>query len=374
MMKMSNLKSLLFLMAASLLLLSCSQKVENKIEESAFIQLSTQQFELNQMQLGKVKTTVFERVVYANGMIVPLPNGSARLNAPIQGTILRVHCKEGQRVEKNQSLIEIGGVDLLDLQKEFAIVSAGLKRLKVDYERIKLLYDAKATTEKEFVLAEAEYKASLANYNGLKLKIQSVGLSPSKVENGDFLTSYGLKSPISGIVTQLQARLGQHLNAQSEILDIIDSDLLQVKLAIFPQDISSIQPGQLVRIKMSGKEADYQGSIQAVGVALDEDSKSVTCYASFVDAKIPGIISNMFVESEIVIRYDTVQAIPKSALIKSENDYYVLSLVNQEEDLYQFSKQLVRIGKENRDFVEVLDNKIDGLVLTKGAYTINLSE
>ncbi len=371
---MKTLKHFLYLSITTFMLFACGNNLENPDKKTDFIEISNQQFTSNDMQLGKADKRVFENIVKSNGMIITLPGGNAKVNAPINGLISNIYINNGQFVQKNQVLLEIGGIEIIDLQKEFAIASANLKRLKTDYERIKLLFDEKATSEKEFILAEAEYKATLANYNGLKLKIESVGLSSSKIENGDFYTSYLLKSPINGYIFNLKAFIGSNVGVQNELLEIVNTDLLQVKLSVFSDDISKIKAGQEVRVKISGSNNSFYGKINAVGVAFDDDTKSIPCFASVSDKKLVNPIANMYVEADIITGSDTVNALPKSALIKSENSYYILLLNKQDSNKYSFTKQAVSIGREYKDFCEILENISDGLILTKGGYYIAIDQ
>jgi cobalt-zinc-cadmium efflux system membrane fusion protein len=371
---MGTTRKILFAAASAFLMFACGNKHENAENEPGSIEISNQQFTINGMQLGKVEKRVFENVVKSNGIIIPLPNGSAKVNAPINGLIIRVNCNNGQFVQKDQILAEIGGADILDLQKEFAIIAANLKRLKSEFERIKFLHGEKVSSEKEYILAEAEYNALLANYNGLRLKIESIGLSSARIELGEFYSSFYLKAPIDGYISNLKANIGVNVGSQNELLEIVNPDLLQIKLSVFPNDISTIKKGQAVRIKTTNSNYEILGEINAVGVTIDEVSKSIYCFASIIDKKFFNRIANMYVESEIITHVDTVYGIPKSALIKSENKYYVLTLSKQDKDKYIFTKNEVSIGRENNEFFEILENQINGLILIKGGYNITLDE
>lgn len=369
---MPSIRKIFFVTAALSILFACGNKEENAEKEPGLITISNQQFAFNDMQLGKVEKRVFENVVQSTGVIIPLPDGSAKVTAPIHGLITKVHCNYGQFVKKNQVLAEIGGVDILDLQKDFATVSSNFTRIKSEYDRITLLYGEKVSSEKEFILAKAGYKASLAEYNGLKLKIESVGLSPESVENGEFYTSYYVKAPIDGYISYLNAAIGSSVGAQNEIVEIVNPDLLQIKLSVFPKDIHLVRKGQGVRIKTTSSNKDVLGEIYAVGISIDPESKSIYCFANITDRKFSNRIANMYFESEIVTHLDTVYAIPQGSLIKKENEYYVLAFHNRDKDNYFFTKQKVDLGRESHGFFEVIDNKIDGMILTKGVYGLNI--
>lgn len=368
---MKTLKYLPFFVAASLILFSCGKKQESAVQESNLVEITKQQFATDSMQLGKIETKDFESIVKCNGSIVSLPNGMAKLNAPVNGIIKAIHCHSGQSVASNQALIEITGNEIIDMQKEFAEVSANFKRTKNEYERVKALYNEKVTSEKDFIFAESDYKTSMAKYNGLKLKIESIGLSTSKIENGEFYASYTLKSPISGYISKLKASIGSYVDSQTELLEIINPSMLQIKLSVFATDIAELKKGQSVHFK-SAKAEDYNSAtLTSIGVSLDNDTKSIECYASLTDKKLTNAIANEFIECEIITNVNTAIALPSEAIIKTETANVILVLEKQENEIYYFKKVDVKLGKQQNGFSEIMDNTIEGSVLTKGAYNIN---
>ena len=268
--------------------------------------------------------------------------------------------------------MEISGFELIDLQKEFAVNAARLKQLKKDYDRNQQLYHEKPKSEKDLMATEAEYKSTLATYNGLKLKIESLGLPLARVEAGDFFSSYPLRAPISGYIFQSAAAIGTNVEAQNMLLKIINPQLLQIKLEVFPNKISQIKKGQEVLLTTAEADSLFRGTISSIGVGIDQETKSIPCFASIKGKGRVLPVENMFVQADIVVRAEMVQALPKSALIKTENNYYVLQLQKQEAGRFTFEKKAVRTGREYENYVEILNNDITGQVLTQGAYYVQV--
>ncbi len=368
---MKTLKQFLYFAAVTFILFSCGKKQESAEQKSNFVEITKQQFATDNMQLGKIETKPFESTVKCNGSIVSLPNGMAKLNAPVNGVVKAIHCHSGQSVTRNQALIEISGNEIIDTQKEFAEASANFKRTKNEYERVKSLYNERVTSEKDFILAESDYKTSMAKYNGLKLKIEAIGLSTSKIEDGEFYASYTLRSPIIGYISNLKANIGSYVDSQTELLEIINPAMFQIKLAVFATDIANLKKGQTVRFKSANAKDFNLATLTSIGVSLDNDTKSIECYASLTDKKLTNAIGNEFIECEIITSVDTANALPSDAIIKTETANVILVLAKQENEIYYFKKVEVLVGKQQNGFSEILGNKIDGSVLTKGAYNIN---
>jgi len=367
---METIKRTLYLAAAAFVMFACSSKQEVAEKESGLIEITNQQFETDSMQLGTIETRLFENIVKCNGTIVPLPNGMAKLNAPVNGIIKSINCANGESVSSNQPLIEIAGNEIIEIQKEFAEAAANYMRLKSEYERVKSLYNEKVTAEKDFVSAETEFKASMAKYSGLKLKIEAIGLSTSKIENGEFYSSYHLKSPIKGYISNFNASIGSYIDSQVELLEIINPDMLQVKLAVFANEVANLRKGQTVRFKYNNT-GNYQfATISSIGVAIDNETKSINCYATITDKRAINPIAYEFVESEIVTGTDTVKALPNDAIIKTESGYAILVLEKQQDNGYSMKKVDIIIGNKHNGYTQVLTDIGSYKVLTKGLYNI----
>jgi membrane fusion protein, heavy metal efflux system len=296
----------------------------------------------------------------------------ANVSAPVSGIVKSFNCYNGQSVETYQPLIEITGNEIIDIQNDFAEASANYNRLKSEYERIKSLYNENVTSEKDFILAETGFKTAMAKYNGLKLKIEAIGFSVSKSENGVFYDSYSIKSPIGGRISNLKANIGSYIDTQTELLEIINPDMFQLKLSVFAKDIIHLKKGQSVRFKSINDPNAQYATINSMGVAIDNETKSVECYAVITNKVQTNAIANEFIEAEIVTDIDTVTALPTSAIIKNEDGYYILVQNKLEDGKYLFNKVEVKTGRQHKGYTEINQPKVDGMILTNGVYNISL--
>jgi cobalt-zinc-cadmium efflux system membrane fusion protein len=370
---MKFIKQLLIFATVSFVFSDCGSKSQEPAEEPTdLVEITNLQFLTDSMQLGEIEKRVFESTVKCNGTIVPLPDGKAKVNALFQGVVSRILCENGQYVQVNQPLIEVTGNEILDIQNAFAEASANYKRLKSEYERIKSLYHEKVTSEKDYIQAEAEYKTALSRYTGLKIKIETIGFSAAKIENGEVYAFYSIKSPINGMVSNLTATIGSYLDTRTELFEVINPERFQVKLSVFAKDISALKKGQSVRLKSTNTEDIRVATLSSLGIIIDDDSKTIDCYALMADKTASDFVANEFVEAEIITNKDTVKALPSGAIIRNEQGYFILVLNRQEDENYFFSKVEVKPGRLHEGFTEISDSKIEGLILTNGVYNISL--
>jgi len=351
---------------------ACGHRQEPAEQASGLIEITRRQFMADSMQLGDVETKTFERMVRCSGSIVPRPNGIATVNAPVSGIIKNLYCHNGQPVRKEQSLLEITGNEVIDMQEQFAEASASYQRLKNEYERTQSLYADKIISEKEFIRAESEYRTSLSKYNGLKMKMTAMGFSISAIEKGTFYASYTIKTPIPGIISNLDAHIGSYIDAQSELLEVIDPNLFQLKLSVFASDLASLTEGQTVRFQTADADESCLATLRSIGVAMDDQTKTVDCYASIMDRTSANRVANGFVEAEIITSTDSMSALPDEAIMKTETGHVVLVLDRQEDDTWYFTPVKVTVGRQHNGYSEIVADNIPEKVLIKGVYHINL--
>lgn len=370
---MNTIKHFSFFIIIAFIGVACSNTTsETSGLESGLIVISNQQFITDSMKLGKIEPKIFESIIRCNGIIVPTPDGMATISASVNGQVKHIYCYDGQWVETNQILIEIAGNEVFDLQKEFAEASASYQRNTKDFERVKSLYSEKVTSEKEFLLAETEFKTAMARYNGLKLKIETIGFSASTIENGEFYLSYNIKSPVKGYVSNLKNCLGSFVDSHTELLKIVNPEFFQVKLSIFPSDLGVLKKNQAVRIRPLNSNRVTEAVLRSIGVLVDTETRSVECYAGITNSNQNSPAAFEYVEAEIITATDTVMALPSEAIIKTENGTFVLMLYEQKEDNFYFKKVEVTAGKQFNKFSSVSKHAIDGLILTGGVYNIAL--
>jgi len=366
--------SALILTILSVMLFSCKNKPVETVEpDSGLIEITKAQFESEKMEFGEPTLSPFSELVHFTGTIIPSVNGRAQISLPTQGVITRIFCKPGQLIGKGAVLFEVSGNEFIDMQKDFAESAALLQRLKSDYERQKDLNAENIGTKKEFILAESAYNAEKAKLNALKIKLQNIGLDIAQVEGGVFYNSFSLKAPIKGYVTGITTTIGQYVEPQQTIAEIIDSESFQLKLNVFEKDISKVKIGQSVEFYLSGSNTEkFTAKINSAGKMINYETKSIDCFAELENFEKAQLVSNQFIEGEIIIASDSVLSIPEAAVLKAENENFVLTFEKEDGDLFYLSKSKVTTGRRNNGFVEITEMPDSKKILIKGVYNLRI--
>lgn len=354
------------------MIISCNKPQETVETESQsdLIEITQQQFDLDKMELGKIEQNEFFDIVKCNAIIVSQTNGIANLSIPISGIVNNIRTNVGQLVSQGQVLIDLTGNELIDLQKDFGETSAILDRLTIEYERTKSLYIEKVATEKDYILAQSEYNSTKAKYNGLKMKLDALGLSANNIKEGNYYKNFQLKSPISGYVTNIKTTIGSFVEPQNTLIEIINPKKIQVKLSVFQDDIQKIRIGQKVNIKSNSAENEYVATIKSIGKTIDDNTKSIECYAELEDVNISNPITNVVLGADIIINKYNSDALPSDAVFQTDDINYILVLDHKDKDIYYFKKEEIKIGTKTKDYIEIKNSISKENIITKNIYNI----
>jgi len=360
-----------------LLIQACSEpavQTENETNSNeSLIEISQQQFDAESMEIGGLTLQKFDEAVSCNGYLAAPADAIAQINTPISGIVQSIRCDIGDNVQKGQVLLTLSSNELLTLEQNFVESSSKLKKAKADYERNQALFNENIGSQKDFLNSENEYKTTLATYQSLKLKLELLNLNPSKIEQGEFVSTFPILAPISGYVTVMDAVLGEFSMQQNKIIEIVNVKHLIVKLSVFEKDISKLQLGQTVQFNsLNEKNTIHSATLAAIGKAIDESSKTITCLAEIKYEPNDNLINNTFVEANIVVDQTEAKAIPTNAIIKSGKDYYVFILEKKEGNSYFLKPEKVETGRISNGFTEILSGVENEKIITAGVYNLRI--
>ncbi|MCF6171130.1 MAG: efflux RND transporter periplasmic adaptor subunit [Bacteroidales bacterium] len=328
---------------------------EEVLSSDGLIQLTRKQFETDGMRTGEPVMANFGGKVKCYGYITTPPNGMAQISARISGLVDAVYCLPGDYVKKGKVLCMLSTNELIVLQQDFAVTSAKLASLKAGYERVRALYDEKIGSEKEYIATESEYKAMQAKYQALKLRLQMLNLEPSKIEAGELYPRFPVIAPISGYITSLNIVLGQFVEQQTVLMDIVDVKQLQLQLSVFENDLDKLKTGQRIRFTSLGKPGTTHFAVlSSIGKSVGTASKTIPCIARIDMEEGAHHINNSYVEATIILSNREAKSLPDEAIVKSGDEYFVFVVEKSDGQSYFLRKVKVNIGSKSDGFTEIV--------------------
>ncbi|WP_053971037.1 efflux RND transporter periplasmic adaptor subunit [Mangrovimonas sp. ST2L15] len=366
---MKYLYSLLLL----LFVVSCKSNPEEapvaeSNESSHELEITREQFQGESMALGQLSEYHFQETVQVNGMIDVPPHNKSNITTFMGGYVTKTPLLVGDLVKKGQLLVTLENTEYVEIQQQYLEAAEKLTFLKSEYERQKTLFDENITSQKNYLQAESNYKSNLAHYNGLKKKLEMMNLSPKSVEEGHISKSINLYAPISGSVSKVNISNGNYVSPADTIMEIVDTDHIHLELSVFEKDIMKIKKGQTIQFKIPEASNDiYTAEVHLVGTTIDENTRRVQVHGH-LNKEEANFIVGMYVEAYISVSQKTAKGLPNEAIIKTENEAYVLTLAETTETAYYFEKTEVPLGETYEQTTEILNpDKLKGKdILIKG--------
>lgn len=354
---MKNLYILLFLLIFS----ACDNQTKNTNNETKAsvnnneITINKQQFESEKMQLGKLTEHAFNSVVKTTGMIDVPPENKASVSTFMGGYVTKIPLLIGDKVTKGQLVASLKNIDYIEMQQQYLEVAEQINYLKNEFERQKTLFDEKITSQKNYLKAKSEYKSSLATYNGLRQKLQMMNINPNDVEQGKITSTINLYAPINGSVTKVNVSNGTFVSSESELLEIINTDHIHLELSVFEKDILKIKKEQKMQFKVPEASTKiYEAEVHLVGTTIEKD-RTIKVHGHINDDEKTNFITGMFVEASIITNTKTSISIANTALIKNDENYFLLVLKAQQNGIYSFDKVKLDIGLQDESYTEILN-------------------
>jgi cobalt-zinc-cadmium efflux system membrane fusion protein len=335
------------------------------------ILISKEQFQTGGMQVSEVNMQNFNEEVKCNGYILASKTGFAQISSPVSGIVESIHYSLNDYVIKGKVLFQLLSDDFMTLQHDYAESSAKKEKLRADYERIKALYAESIQAKKDFITIESEYKAIQAKNYTARLRLEQMGLNVSRIDAGEFYTSFPVIAPINGYIVTQNLAIGQFIEPQKVLSEMVDTDQLQLQLSVFENDISKLKTGQTVQFESLRQPGIHSAVLISMGKNIDTDTKTILCIAQITKDRNAGFINKSYVNASVCTNRLKLKALPNEAILKAGNDNFVLQAEGMKDNQYQFKKVKVTPGLQSNAFTEIKDLPLGVKVLSKGAYYLS---
>ena len=373
------MKNKLIIFGISVFLFSCSggkqvDELQETANDSASIFLTNAQIEGGEITWGKLENHLFDGEIKTTGSLEVHPSDKAAIHAFLGGFVRELYVHEGQYVSKGSSIFRVEHPDFIQLQQEYLEASAALTYLQSDYERQKQLANEQATSTKNYLKAEAEFKSLKAKKNGLKERLTLIGFSISTVESGQISASVLIKSPISGYVSAVHVSRGSYIDPLDLAVEVVGTENVHVALDVFEKNIAAIQPNQRVTFRLPDfGNSVFEGKVLLVGKTISGEKRVIPVLASIVSSDKSDLIPGMFVDATIYMSQKKALALPENAIVKQGAKKFILIQTEVSAKGKSVVKKEVKTGETKHGFTEVLNaSELDAdlICITNGAFGI----
>ncbi|MCL0106548.1 efflux RND transporter periplasmic adaptor subunit [Peptococcaceae bacterium] len=263
-------------------------------------------------------------------------------------------------VENAEVQLQRANLALEAKKAELAAAEAAYQNAVKNLNRMKILRDADAVTQKEYENAELVAEQAEAKFTAAKT---AVDLAKSDIRAAELaleqaianLNDTRIKSLISGVIANCNVKVGQLVSPGIPLIEVHKIDPIYVHIDIPQDNIKDVKVGQSVNVKvLAYPDKNFEGTVVAVEQVLDKKARSFG-----VKIHVPNrerlLKPGMSCEVEINVGTIEVLAVPQHALFSKDDKKYVFVIENN-----KVKSRQVETGRLINGMVEVKSGLSEG--------------
>jgi RND family efflux transporter MFP subunit len=275
--------------------------------------------ELSAVDVETVRLASIDRTVFVSGTLQPLRQ--SMLTAEVEGRVLLVDIRPGNKVEKGQVLAHL---DSRDLQSRLAEQRARFASVQAQYELAErtLRRNEELLARKFISVASLDNSRSSLDSNRENMKAQEalVGLAKQALDKST------IRSPLTGIVSERWVEPGQAVTPGTRLFSLVDLSEMELVANVPIGDIGSIHAGQSIQLQVSGFGASATGKVERIAPTADPSTRMIPIYIHIPN---PGfeLKGGMLVQGRIAIASSRPEPTLRDEAIRLDGQQsYVLRL------------------------------------------------
>lgn len=354
-------------------------------KKSGEITLSTESQQTAGIQTVALKLESLSETLQATGQFTVNEDQTWTVGALLDGRIVSVAARVGDRVKAGDVLARIHSHDVHDARAAYKSADLELARAKMSEgyaqrlrDRAKRLFDLKAGSQQELDTAEAGLKNAQSAVRDAQVKVEKekthivefldIPLHDGVHSGADEDDYVPVKAPAAGMVIDRKATPGTVVSAGNEVFRITSTESLWMMANVNEADLGQLRIGQPVRILVRAfPNRPFRGKILRLGEQLDPTTRTLQVRV-FVDNPGNLLKPEMFATAEIE-RGATREAlfVPDSAA----QDLHGSRVVFVKTGAQTFEPRTIEIARTMDNTMEVAAGLKPGeVVVVKGSFVL----
>jgi cobalt-zinc-cadmium efflux system membrane fusion protein len=368
------MKNIFIISLAFAMLTSCGNKHSEKetIVEAPtqnIIELTDAQLKNTKIETGIIEQKAISSLLKVNGKIDVPPQNMVSISVPLGGYLKSTKLLEGMHINKGEVLAVMEDQQYIQLQQDYLTAKARFGSLEKEFMRQKELNESKASSDKVFENAQAEYLSQKVLIKSLSEKLKLISIDPDNLNENIISRSINIYSPIDGFVSSIKMNIGKYVSPTDVLFELVNPADIHLALTVFEKDINKLFIGQkIVAYNNNESSKKYNCEIILIGKDISlERAVIVHCHFEQYDkALLPG----MYMNAEVEFSTNNAFVIPNEGLVRFEGKQYVFIQTDKNKFVMQ---EVITVNTENGFTQITFPNKADlskKTFVTKGAYTL----
>ena len=257
------------------------------------------------------------------------PRTRSVLSSKATGEVIALHVREGQAVERGETLVEI---DDRDLRAGLARAEAGHGVARATWERYRALLGRRSVSRQEYEEVEARFRAAEADLEAARAA----------------LTWARIVSPVDGVVTAKHVDAGALAAPGAPLLTVESADSFRLEALVPESRLDAVATGASATVRVDAIGEDFGATVAEIVPAADVASRTFLVKLDLPPD--PRLRSGMFGRVRFGSGTLEVLTVPAAALV--ERGALLAVYVLDETGTARF--RLVTRGRSHGDRVEIL--------------------
>lgn len=343
-------------------------EAENVTGDSTHVlELSPAQLQNVTISFTEIQNKEISQTLRLNGSVDVPPQNMVSVSTALGGYLKSTKLLPGMHFRKGEVLAVMEDNQYIQLQQDYLTTNAQLEKAEAEYLRQKELNENKASSDKVFQQAKAEFQTLQVSQKALEEKLRLININPAKVSVNNISRTAYIYAPFDGYVTRVLVNTGKYISPSDVMFELVDPRDLHLHLKLFEKDLGKISTGKsIVAYTNSNPGKKYEGEIILIGKNLSED-RAVDVHAHFNkydESLIPGLYMN----ADIDITGSQTTALPDESVVTYHGSHYVFLAMGND----KFEMTEVLTGSTGNGWTEIQNaGELAGKkIVQSGAYTM----
>lgn len=297
------------------------QEVTTMSDSMDFVRLTPAQYNAANITLGKISRKAIGSSLRVNGKLDLPPYDMVTIAAPMGGFVRSTALLPGMKIHKGSILVTLENQEYIQLQQDYLDNYSKLQFLEAEYNRQAELARENVNAVKSLQQSKSIFESCKAVLEGLEAKLIMINIDPSSVRAGRIKSTINLYAPMDGFVSQVNANVGQFINATDALSKIVNLDHIHAELQVYEKDINKIAVGQKVTFQTTNTHAKYMAEVYLIGKEINGDRTiGVHCHLNKQDT---GLLPGMFITASIDTAVYETDVVPNEAIVNFQGQDYI---------------------------------------------------
>lgn len=262
------------------------EKKEGKAEHSeaeSELTLTSDEAARAGIKVEEVKPQAMGETLTVTATIRPDADRLAHVAARIEGRIVAVPAKLGDKVRAGQTLARLDSVAVGEAHAAWNEAQAELGIAEADFKRAESLDAEEIIPRKDYLRAKADRDKAAAALRAAGDRLRLLGGSP--YASGTAVSAFAVTAPFAGTVIEKKATLGELASPSEPLFHIADLSRVWI-LADLPESaLAKVRIGANAKVTVPAYPGEvFAGKVGHLGASLDKDTRTVAARIEVANA------------------------------------------------------------------------------------------